>query len=79
MSVISNPPCSDYCLNTGLELDDSDLRVLVERDDGDTQRVGEPGEAVGLVLVVERVQHLDYKHDSVRCEGGERVGQLASH
>jgi hypothetical protein len=79
MSVVRNPPCGDYCLNARLELDDSDLRVLVERHDGHAKRVRQTGEAVGLVLVVERVKYLHCWHEAVRCEDSEGAGQLASH
>jgi hypothetical protein len=46
MSGVSNPPCSDYCLNACLELYDSYLCVLVQRDHGDALRVRQSGEAI---------------------------------
>lgn len=79
MSVVSNPPCSDNCLNASLELDDSYLRVLVERDNGHADRVRQACETVGLVLVVECVQHLHCWHIQVRCEGLGILDELASH
>jgi hypothetical protein len=79
MSVVSNPPCGDYCLNACLEFDDSDLRVLVQRHDGHAKRVRQASETVGLVLVVERVEHLHCWHKAVRWGDSGRAGQLASH
>lgn len=75
----SDSPCSNNSLNACLELDDAYLRVLVERDYRHAQRVREPGEAVGLVLIVECVQYLDYRHSMIRRGASLRVDVLASH
>lgn len=79
MKGFSNPPCCNNGLDAGFELHDSYLRVLIERHHGHAQRVRQPGEAVGLVLVIERVQHLHWRHRMVRREGELRVEVLASH
>jgi hypothetical protein len=66
-------------LDAGLELDDANLRVFVERHDGDFEHVGQTSQAVGLVLVVERVENLDCKVAVVRQTSFVVLDILASH
>lgn len=49
----------DDGLDALAELHDADLRRLVDGDRGNAEDVGEAGQAVCLVVVVERVEDLD--------------------
>jgi hypothetical protein len=66
-------------LDAGLELDDADLGVLIKRHDGDAQSVWQTCEAVGFVLVVEGVKHLDCEDMDVRQVTQMVLDMLASH
>jgi hypothetical protein len=66
-------------LDACLELNDANLRVLVKRDDGNTESVWQPSQAIGLVLVIEGVKDLDCEVALVRLESFVVLNMLASH
>lgn len=66
-------------MNACLELNDANQCVLVKGHDGDADRVWQPSQAVGLVLVIERVKDLDCEVAMVRLKSSVILDMLASH